>query len=159
MVSAAAHRGPETESRELVASHQRGDARAISVPHRAAGIPAARRALLQDIRPQLDPAVVDETAVVASELLGNAILHASPLEDGRVRLRWQVRGGVVDLEVTDGGSHQQIRPLRGMPLATHGRGLRIVRHLAHEWGVLEDSAGHRTVWACLGGPSRRRRRA
>ena len=42
--------------------------------------------------------------MVASELLGNAIRHASPLEDGRVRLRWQVRGGVVDLEVTDGGS-------------------------------------------------------
>ena len=46
-----------------------------------------------------------------------------------------------------------------MPLSTHGRGLRIVRHLAHEWGVVEDSDGHRTVWACLGGPSRRRRRA
>ena len=45
-----------------------------------------------------------------------------------------------------------------MPLSTHGRGLRIVRHLAHEWGVVEDSVGHRTVWACLGGPSRRRRR-
>lgn len=159
MTSAAAHRGPEADARELVASTQRGDARAISVPHRAAGVPAARRALLKDIVPQLDAAVVHETAVVASELLGNAILHASPLEDGRVRLRWQVRGGVVDLEVTDGGSRKQIRPLRVTPLSTHGRGLRIVRHLAHEWGVIEDDAGHRTVWACLGGPSRRRRRA
>ena len=45
------------------------------------------------------------------------------------------------------------------PAAHHvgpgGRGLRIVRSLAHEWGVIEDPNG-RTVWASLGGPSRRR---
>jgi len=32
-----------------------------------------------------------------------------------------------------------------------------VRSLAHEWGVAEDRYGH-TVWASLGGPSRRRSR-
>lgn len=159
MTAGAAHRGPETEARELVESPQRGDARALSVPHRAAGVPAARRALLKDIVPLLDAVVVHETAVVVSELLGNSIRHARPLDDGRVLLRWQVRGGVVDLEVTDGGSRTPIRPLRPTVLSTHGRGLRIVRHLAHEWGVVEDSSGRRTVWACLGGPSRRRRRA
>ena len=35
--------------------------------------------------------------------------------------------------------------------ATRGRGLRIVRSLAHEWGVLDEDRG-RTVWVCLGGP-------
>ena len=36
-----------------------------------------------------------------------------------------------------------------------GRGLRIVRSLAHERGVTDERNG-RTVWASLGGPSRRR---
>ena len=102
---------------------------------------------------------LDETAVVVSELLGNAVRHAQPLDDGRLLLRWQVRGGVVDVEVTDGGSRHEVRPLRPTEMSVHGRGLRIVRHLAHEWGVVEDAHGNRTVWACLGGPSRRRRRA
>ena len=35
--------------------------------------------------------------------------------------------------------------------------LRIVRSLAHEWGVADDRHGS-TVWASLGGPSRRRSR-
>ena len=39
--------------------------------------------------------------------------------------------------------------------AVSGRGLRIVRSYAHEWGVTEKQ-GAVTVWAALGGPSRRR---
>ena len=143
----------------LVESRQRGDARAVSVPHQAAAVSSARRAVLRDVLTKVDPTIVHETAVVVSELLGNAIRHARPVEDGRVLLRWQVRGGVVDVEVTDGGSGHEVRPLRPTEMSVHGRGLRIVRHLAHEWGVVEDPQGNRTVWACLGGPSRRRRRA
>lgn len=142
----------------LVEARQRGDARAVSVPHRPAAVSAARRAVLRDIVTKLDPTLVHEVAVVVSELLGNAVRHAHPLADGRLLLRWQVRSGVLDLEVTDGGSPSAVRPLRPTTLSTHGRGLRIVRHLAHEWGVVEDD-GRRTVWASVGGPSRRRRRA
>lgn len=142
----------------LVESRQRGDARAIAVPHRASAVSSARRAVLTDVVTKVDATIVHETAVVVSELLGNAIRHASALDDGRVLLRWQVRGGVVDVEVTDGGSGHEVRALRPTAMSEHGRGLRIVRHLAHEWGVVDEPAGHRTVWACLGGPSRRRRR-
>jgi len=146
------------EEAGLVEARQRGDARAVCVPHRAAAVPVARRTLLRDVSTKLDPPLVHEAAVVVSELLGNAVRHARPLDDGRLLLRWQVRAGVLDLEVTDGGSHLVVRPLRPAVLATNGRGLRIVRHLAHEWGVVEDD-GRRTVWASIGGPSRRRRRA
>ena len=114
--------------------------------------------LVDDVTGQLDPVVVHEAAIIASELLGNSIRHAHPLDDDRIMLRWQVRGGVLDLEVTDGGSPGDVRPQRPSVLATYGRGLRIVRALAHEWGVFDDNDGHRTVWACLGGPSRRRHR-
>lgn len=114
--------------------------------------------LADDVLAQMGPETTEEAAVITSELLGNAVLHANPLEGDKLMLRWQVRGGVLDLEVTDGGSSKQVRPLRPGPLAVHGRGLRIVRALANEWGVFEDDDGRRTVWACLGGPSRRRHR-
>ncbi len=142
----------------FVELRQRGDARAIALPHHPRAVAAARRILMEDIDSQLDDVFVHESAVIASELLANSIKHARPLDDHRVMLRWQVRGGVLDLEVTDGGSPGEVRPQRPAPLAPHGRGLRIVRALAHEWGVFEDSDGRRTVWACLGGPSRRRHR-
>lgn len=142
----------------LLEAPQRGDARAVRVPHRAAGVPAARRAFLEDVVARLDDDTACDAAVVVSELLGNAVRHAGPLPSAGMLLRWQVRGGVVDIEVTDGGARTVVRPLRPATLATHGRGLRIVRSLAHEWGVVEGDDGVRTVWACLGGPSRRRRR-
>ncbi len=90
-----------------------------------------------------------------SELLSNAIRHARPLPDGIIRLRWRARSGVVEVEVSDGGGPSTPRPAPPALWSTAGRGLRIVRSLAHEWGVTEDKGG-RTVWASLGGPSRRR---
>jgi anti-sigma regulatory factor (Ser/Thr protein kinase) len=142
----------------LLEAPQRGDARAVRVPHRAAGVPVARRAFLADVAGRLENPVASEAAIVVSELLGNAVRHADPMADGEMLLRWQVRHDVVDVEVTDGGARTTVRPLRPVALSTQGRGLRIVRSLAQEWGV-EDGVGSRTVWAALGGPSRRRRRA
>jgi serine/threonine-protein kinase RsbW len=136
---------------------QRGDARGLRVPHRAAAVPAARREFLSDVCSRVDATVGHEAAVVLSELLGNAVRHAQPV-DGAVLVRWQVRSGTVDVEVTDGGARAQVRPLRPATYATSGRGLRIVRSISHEWGVTEDVQGRRTVWAAVGGPSRRRRR-
>jgi anti-sigma regulatory factor (Ser/Thr protein kinase) len=157
-VDLAALRPDLTEETGLVEARQRGDARGVGVPFAPGGVPAARRAVLRDISGKLDDSLVHEAAVVVSELLGNSVRHARPLEDGRLLLRWQVRGGVLDVEVTDGGSSTVVRAMRPPPLSTGGRGLRIVRYLAHEWGVVEEE-GRRTVWASLGGPSRRRRRA
>lgn len=150
----------QTSARSLgfVELRQRGDARAIALPHRPQAVSPARRMLIQDAESQLCTEITDEAELIAAELLANAVRHAQPLDGDRVLLRWQVRGGVLDLEVTDGGSSSPVHPLRPSPLATHGRGLRIVRALANEWGVFEDHDGRRTVWACLGGPSRRRHR-
>jgi serine/threonine-protein kinase RsbW len=140
----------------------RGVGRAVRLEHRPPAVPVARRTFAADVSTKLgDEAtelLISEASVVVSELLGNAVRHAGALDDGTVLLRWQVRDGVVDIEVTDGGGESDVRPARLSSLATHGRGLRIVRSLAHEWGVVEDH-GQRTVWACLGGPTRRRRTA
>jgi anti-sigma regulatory factor (Ser/Thr protein kinase) len=129
----------------------------MRVPHSPASVPRTRRTVLADLRERDVPTdVVDEVAIVVTELLSNSVLHASALPDGTVRVHWQVKGAVVEVDVTDGGSRSTPKPAHWSPYATRGRGLRIVRSLAHEWGVLDEDRG-RTVWVCLGGPSRRRR--
>jgi serine/threonine-protein kinase RsbW len=131
--------------------------RTIRVPHVPASVPRTRRTVVQDLTDHgLAGDIVDEAEIVVSELLGNAVRHGRALPDGTVRVQWQVKAGVVELDVTDGGGGPTPKPQQPSAYATSGRGLRIVRSLAHEWGVLDEDRG-RTIWVCLGGPSRRRR--
>jgi len=134
-----------------------GDAsRTIRVAWRAASVAQVRRTLVEDLETRNVPTeVVDEAEIVVSELVSNAIRHARPLADGNLRVHWKVKAGVVEVEVTDGGGESTPRPAPRTVWAASGRGLRIVRSLAHEWGVSEDRNGT-TVWASVGGPSRRR---
>jgi serine/threonine-protein kinase RsbW len=134
-----------------------GDAsRTIRVAWRAASVALVRRTLVEDLETRNVPTeVVDEAEIVVSELVSNAIRHARPLADGNLRVHWKVKAGVVEVEVTDGGGESTPRPAPRTVWAASGRGLRIVRSLAHEWGVSEDRNGT-TVWASVGGPSRRR---
>ena len=131
-------------------------AQTLRVPWKQSSGRDARRALVSSLRDlDVDATVVDEAEIVLSELVANAVRHAKPLPDGMIKVNWTVRAGVVEVEVTDGGGPTIPRPAPRSLLAAHGRGLRIVRGFAHEWGVLEDRGG-RTVWVSLGGPSRRR---
>ena len=115
-----------------------------------------RRAVVLALRVlDVDEATVHEAAIVISELVANAVRHAKPLADGMIRVSWTVKSGVVEVEVGDGGGPTTPRLSPLAALSSGGRGLRIVRGLAHEWGVQEDRGG-RTVWVSLGGPSRRR---
>jgi serine/threonine-protein kinase RsbW len=132
-------------------------AQTVRVPWKMSSAVDVRRAVVLELkRLEVDATVVDEAEIVISELISNAVRHASPLPDGTIRVSWTLRGGVVEVEVTDGGGPTTPRPAPHSVWSDNGRGLRIVRSLAHEWGVLEDPAG-RTVWVSLGGPSRRRR--
>lgn len=130
----------------------------LRVPWRPTSVGRVRRALVLDLTSRgVPPTTIDESEIVVSELLSNAIRHASPLSDGNLRVHWKVKAGVVEVEVTDGGGETTPRPAPRSVWAPSGRGLRIVRSLAHEWGVADDRHGS-TVWASLGGPSRRRSR-
>lgn len=126
------------------------------IPSAAPSVPIIRAELVEDLR-ALDVAepVIDEAELVVCELVSNALRHARPLPDGSIRVRWRAKAGVVELEVTDGGSDTVPCPAPISVWSSTGRGLRIVRSVAHEWGVTGGGAGH-TVWAALGGPSRRR---
>ncbi len=130
--------------------------RTIRMTWSAQEAPKVRRAVVEDLRAlEVDSVVVDESEIVIAELVSNALRHARPLGDGTIRVRWKPKAGVVEVEVSDGGGPSVPRPAPPALWATSGRGLRLVRSLAHEWGVTEDKSG-RTVWASLGGPSRRR---
>ncbi|MDO5502044.1 MAG: ATP-binding protein [Actinomycetia bacterium] len=116
----------------------------------------ARRVVVTDLLARDVPeAIVDEAELVLSELVANSLRHASPLPDGTIRVHWKAKNEVVEIEVSDGGGQSAPSVRRPAPWAPSGRGLRIVRSIAHEWGVIEDR-GMITVWAAVGGPSRRR---
>lgn len=136
------------------------DERRWTLSHTPASVPEARAALVAFARSaDVSEQVVGEAELAVSELLSNAVTHGSPDENGTVRMQARVRHGVVEISVTDGGDGptRDVRPAPRSLAATRGRGLRIVRALAHEWGVIVDrDGGGTTVWASIGGPSRRR---
>ena len=127
----------------------------LRVPWAMSSAVNSRRALVSELRAAgVDPVVVDECEIVVSELVTNAVRHAKPLADGKIRVNWSVRAGVVEIDVTDGGGPTSPRPAPTSVWSAGGRGLRIVGSLAHEWGVRENAAGS-TVWVSMGGPSSR----
>lgn len=130
--------------------------RTVRVNWSLESVPSIRKTLVEDLSDgTISDDVISECEMVVSELVTNAIRHAKPLPDGSIRVHWKVRAPRVEVEVTDGGSEDVPMPKPKAEWVNAGRGLRIVRSLAHEWGVSDDRQG-RTVWASLGGPSRRR---
>lgn len=130
--------------------------RTVRMPWSAHVAPQIRRTLVEDLAALgVSHETIDEAEIVVAELVSNALRHARPLSDGSLRVRWKTKAGVVEVEVSDGGGPSTPRPAPPALWSSSGRGLRIVRSLAHEWGVSEERHG-RTVWASLGGPSRRR---
>ena len=96
----------------------------------------------------LSATVMADAALVTSELLSNAILHARPLPDACVRVSWILSASVVEIIVSDGGSATRPRASRPSLSSIGGRGLGIVEHLCSSWGVRADERGT-TVWAVV----------
>lgn len=91
----------------------------------------------------LSPERVDETVLVLSELMTNALRHART----PVVVTLFCDGRAVTLTLTDGDAD----PPAGRAAATSdedGRGLRIVEQLCESWGVAPAPVG-KTVWARL----------
>lgn len=85
-------------------------------------------------------------ALIASELVSNAVRHAPPLPAGNLAIGWQLEAGSYTISVTDGGRAAAITPRDSGPDAASGRGLAIVAAIAESWGVEGDDE-HTTVWA------------
>jgi anti-sigma regulatory factor (Ser/Thr protein kinase) len=87
------------------------------------------------------PHVVDDARLVATELVGNAVRHASPLGNGTV-LRWQADDSVLTLSVCDGGGSTEPEQVDAAPYDVNGRGLAIVDALSSAWWVEHTSQLH-----------------
>jgi anti-sigma regulatory factor (Ser/Thr protein kinase) len=124
------------------------------VPHAPPSAGIARRRCTDELRARgFSGRLVDDAALVMSELVGNAIRHGVPLPVGGIRVVWEVHGVVLRLEVHDGGTGPQRQasaawPGRGSTDAEHGRGLGIVAMLTDVWGTSFDG-DCAIVWAEL----------
>lgn len=79
--------------------------------------------------------VVQDSQLIVSELVANAIRHAAPLENGRVLVRWRRDGEGVLLSVSDGGGGDVPTVVSAQPDAERGRGLAIIDALSPRWWV------------------------
>jgi anti-sigma regulatory factor (Ser/Thr protein kinase) len=83
----------------------------------------------------------DDIALVTSELVTNALMHA----EGPVRISIERNDQAFRFEVSDGSA---IMPLVREVTAEspHGRGMRIVELMVDRWGA-DTRPGGKTVWA------------
>ena len=125
----------------------------LLVPHAATSVTIVRHRCVDELRGRgVAPATIDDTALVISELVGNAVRHGKPLDGGGIEVAWQICEDSVRIEVRDGGRgplrHEARPPLAsgGSADAEGGRGLGIVSMLTTSWGSAFD-ASEAVVWA------------
>lgn len=121
------------------------------LPYTASSVGMARRRLIGDLA---DAGVYEATAcdagLVLSELISNALRHATPLPGSLIRVSWCLNDDCVEVAVSDGGGPTV--PMINKPAANAigGRGLGIVDRLSLRWGVYTCQDGSETtVWAAL----------
>jgi len=106
------------------------------LPYTASSVGLARRRLLGDLTEAgVHEATACDASLILSELISNALRHASPLPGGLVRVSWRLSGDCVEIAVGDGGGPTE--PVVNKPAAgaLGGRGLGIVDRLSLRWGV------------------------
>lgn len=101
-----------------------------------------RRMLRAALRHWKRPELVDAAELLLTELVTNALRHASA---PAVHVRIAHLDGHLKIEVNDGTPRGPL-PRTPSPDAEHGRGLGIVGAVADAWGVSEDRT---TVWCTL----------
>jgi anti-anti-sigma factor len=88
--------------------------------------------------------LAEPAALLASELVTNAVVHARTALELRVKLR----GPRLHLDVRDQDPNL-VRLLAAKEGGDRGRGLAIVDRVASAWGVRQRRAGGKTVWCTL----------
>ena len=126
---------------------------ALLLPFTASSVGVARRRLIRDLT---EAGVYEGTAcdagLVISELISNALRHASPLPGSAVKVSWTLLPDSVEVAVSDGGGPTAPAVNEPTNWAIGGRGLGIVSRLSLRWGVRGPEDGEEqetTVWADL----------
>jgi anti-sigma regulatory factor (Ser/Thr protein kinase) len=109
---------------------------ALLLPYTASSVGVARRRLIGDLT---EAGVYDGTAcdagLVLSELISNALRHATPLPGRTVRVSWHLHQDSVEVAVSDGGGPTVPMVNKPSNWSLGGRGLGIVARLSLRWGV------------------------
>ena len=117
------------------------------VRHLASSAADARRTVRNAFsQAGLDDETAFDAALIASELVANAVRHARPLPSGHLAVEWTFNPDGYRIAVTDGGGGDRIEPRQAGQHDPSGRGLQIVASLSEDWGVDVDPSGT-TVWA------------
>ncbi|MFF2653601.1 ATP-binding protein [Streptomyces sp. NPDC058045] len=94
--------------------------------------------------------LADDMALMASELVGNAVRYAA---SGGVGVLLKVQGSFVLLEVTD-ADDQGPTVRQATAVDENGRGVFLVDALAETWGYRPKTGGGKVVWVRLSVPVR-----
>jgi two-component sensor histidine kinase len=118
----------------------------LAVRHDPTSAALVRHSIADDLASMaVTPDSIDDVVLVASELVGNAVLHAAASYDQELDVRWDVESDTVTVQVVD-GSADLPRQRSTNESETGGRGLAIVAALAVDWGVRRNERG-KQVWA------------
>lgn len=129
--------------------------RAVELAADPGSVPVVRHLVRDDlIHRGVAETIIDNTLVVITELVSNAVVHARPVRrNGSVRgiiARWDVVADRVEIDVTDGGGPQLPAKKLLSPTDAAGRGLTIVDRLTDSWSV-DVGADTVTVHAVING--------
>jgi serine/threonine-protein kinase RsbW len=114
-------------------------------PHEYVSVPRARHDLLAwlDVSTFASGTGCDSAALVLSELVSNAVLHASPLPDGTLEVVWRRIGQKLMIEVMDAGGPEIPQVMDVGAESVSGRGLTIVESVALDWWVSREGTWRR----------------
>jgi anti-sigma regulatory factor (Ser/Thr protein kinase) len=119
----------------------------LAVSHEPASAAKVRRSIADDLSGYaITQECVDDIVLVASELVGNAVVHAhTDATHDALDVSWDVEPDVVVIRVLDGSPDLPLRRSTDNR-AKGGRGLSIVAAIALDWGVRRSGTG-KLVWA------------
>jgi anti-sigma regulatory factor (Ser/Thr protein kinase) len=118
----------------------------LAVAHDPASAALVRRSIAADLDARaISSDCIDDVVLVASELVGNAVVHATAALDHELDVSWDIEPGAVVVRVRD-GSADLPRQRSTNQTETGGRGLTIVAAVALDWGVRRTGGG-KQVWA------------
>lgn len=119
---------------------------ALAVRHEAASAALVRNSIAEDLAARAVSAdSIADVVLVASELVGNAVVHTGAERADELAIAWDVEPDAVVVRVAD-RSDTPPRLRRSDDRLTGGRGLAIVAALSTDWGVLQSPSG-KQVWA------------